>query len=203
MQQLAAAIIKDDGISDPVRALAALASGGSNWRNCARDYTRFLASRLKFPSLVLPYQIDIPIPKLEGLGTEVKPAFVMLPHEVFSTLYAEWPSQFHEICCTHKVSQFWEMERQHRAPPPRAAQTIPLRAWGDDASHCKTASFMAMSWCSCLAFNIPATFSRLVFGCLDLKQCDLPSFEKCYTVFVWSMEQLFRGIHPSHNHDGK
>ena len=94
MQQLAAAVIKDDGISDPVRALAAIGSGGSSWRNCARDYTRFLASRLKFPSLVLPYQIDIPIPKLEGLGTEVKPAFVMLPHEVFSTLYAEWPSQF-------------------------------------------------------------------------------------------------------------
>ena len=162
-----------------------------------------MAALLKFPSKVPPYKIDIPIPKVEGLGNEYKAASVMLPHQVFSTLYEEWPSQFDQIFCTDKVSEFWERESQHRAPPPHAARTIPLRAWGDDSSRCKTSGFLAMNWCSCLAWNLSANFSLLIFGCLDLKQCDLPSFEKCYTVFVWSMQQLFRGTHPSHYHEGK
>ena len=202
MQQLAAGVVQDKGVTASVCALAALGSGGKFQGNCGRDYARFVASRLKFPGMVLPYKIDIPITKLEGLGTEYKPAFALLPHEVFSTLHAEWPAAFHLIFNTEKVPQFWERERRHRTPPPRAAHTIPLRAWGDDASHCKTNAFMAMSWCSCLAFNLPATISRLLFGCLDLKQCDLPSFEQFYSVFVWIMEQIFRGTHPSHNHDG-
>ena len=87
--------------------MAALDSGGTCPGNCGRDYARFVAALLKFPSKVPPYKIDIPIPKVEGLGNEYKAAIVMLPHEVFSTLYEEWPSQFDQIFCTDKVSEFW------------------------------------------------------------------------------------------------
>ena len=126
MQQLAAAVVRDNGITNPIRALAGLGCGGQFPINCGRHY-----NRLEFPGMVLPYQIDIPITMLEGLNTDYKQAFVLLLHEVFSTLHAEWPASFDCFLNTGNISQFWERESRHRTPPPRAAQTIPLRAWGD------------------------------------------------------------------------
>ena len=202
MHQIADACVKDNGVTEPIRALAGLGGGGKFPNNCGRDFARFVANRLKFPGMVLPYELDIPIIKLDKMGLDYKHAYVLLPHEIFSALYAQWPEQIFKIFNVKDVPEFWARESRHRTPPPRRTQTIPLRAWGDDASHCKTAAFLLLSWCSCTAFNLSATLSRLMFGALDLKQCDLPSFEKFYSVFMWSMEQLFLGKHPSHNHDG-
>ena len=92
VQQLAAAVVRDNGITNPIRALAGLGCGGRFPSKCGRYYARFVTNRLKFPGMVLPYQIVIPITKLEGLCTDYKPAFVLLPHEVFSTLHGQWPT---------------------------------------------------------------------------------------------------------------
>ena len=72
--------------------------------------------------------------------------YAALPHEVFAAVFLLSQRLFHDIFNTKCITEFWERESATRAiPQGDLTRVVPIRFWGDDASHCKTNSFEALT----------------------------------------------------------
>ena len=81
---------------------------------------------------------------------------------------------------------------------------VPLRLYGDDASHQKNKSVLVLTVSSVLARHLPSWDSRLLFTVVPLEDA-IPGVTvgELYKVWTWSLCVLSHGIHPAHDQAGR
>ena len=78
----------------------------------------------------------------------------------------------------------------------RAARTVPLRLFGDDASVCITINCNIVLLCSSSAVRLPALLSRVPICVTQMQFTDSAAFRMVYKVLVWSFRVLAGGVWP-------
>ena len=203
VQQLASAVVRDGGVTPPLQKLASIGSDG-RWRNSYRDMMRFVHKRLSLFNHVKPFIFSVPCPSVIKAGLSKVSVSAALPHEVFASIFAISTRLFHMIFNTKDIPEFWQRESSHRAIPKGVlSRVVPVRFWGDDDSHCKTSSFEALTWMSATVHRQNPFITKLPFGCLDQKSCDVATHEYFYDVFAWSLEVMATGYYPQCDYKGR
>ena len=157
---------------------------------------------------VEPYTFDVPIDNPKGLGSLYRRQSMALPHEVFAFLYREHRAHFHKIFGTDKLVDFWghqNTERLERHPffeRSLAAQSIPIRLYGDDVSVAKTVTCLILLWTSSATLRLPAIEAWMPCSSTRLQGTDIRTTEEVYRVLRWSLEALCAGKYPTTDHNG-
>ena len=136
---------------------------------------------------------------------------VLLPHELFATLYAGSQELFDRIFCGElgNLEKYWEGAARAGGSwfdlhpvvesQPNAALRIPIGIHGDDAGAFHNRKFLVLTWGS-VAVELPTMDSRLLFAILDLDECvhdDADTtMQTVYKIFTWSLNALATGLHP-------
>ena len=205
VQQIAEAVYKDGGITEELEHIAFMGKQNQGG-NCYRAWTRFAQRRHALCQLE-PYKVTVPIDSDKDVGIDSLDVHVMLPHELFSSIFDLYRESFHELLCTADLAKFWADESAHRSVPSDvaddASHTIPVRMYGDDASHCKTNAFIAVYWMSATAFRLPAGLSKFPFCIFPTRNTDAAAREIIFRVYRWSLEAMRLGKHPSRDPFGK
>ena len=95
------------------------------------------------------------------------------------------------------------LERHRFFDRSRAAQSIPLRLYGDDVSVAKTVSCLILLWTSCATLRLPALEAWVPCSSTRLEGTDFRSIEEIYKVLRWSLEVLCTGQWAATDHTGK
>ena len=197
--------------------------GGSH---AERDLHRWVQEQPWRRALPMPYGFEAPVATKEG-GAVMKTLSCLLPHEVFSTLWAQAPLTFVELFGDEvERAHYWaEMDRvgeemkednPHRARehrhwlrrlPARGAlpkHRVPLGMHGDGGQMHGGECITAMSWGGLVRKGSTAD-TRLLF--MVLKDSEMlegkVTSQKALEVFVWSLTALARGVHPEADHTGR
>ena len=157
--------MRDGGVTQPLDKLASIGKDGHFKGNAYRDMMRFIASRLPFFDSVKPYHFSAPCPSIKKAGLSKVSVYATLPHEVFAAVFLLSQRLFHGIFNTKCITDFWERESATRAiPQGDLTRVVPIRLWGDDASHCKTSSFEALTWTSATLHRADPFRTKMPFG---------------------------------------
>ena len=161
------------------------------------------------------YSFDVPLfdrfcsKDRRGRGVSTVVQDVVLPHEAVAALYAHHRSRFHQIMATHAVPEFWSRQPQSRLrtlpgwTADRAARSIPLKVFGNDAAVCTTMNCNVVLLCSACAFRLPARLSRVPICVTPMRFTDSATFRQVYKVVVWSLRVLAGGVWPMQDPWGK
>ena len=182
-----------------MEALARAGSEGMHPSNMQRDLLRFFGSPAGAPPLTY-------IPLSTTRGRVLHP--VMLPHQLFSTLFEERRPFWEESVRgpLGRAREFWhhirnsEIFQMHDALGPDANLdlSIPLGMHADGGSFSHQDSLFVISWNSLVSGSIGQGFARRLLFTL-IRKSDLceSTFEDIWRVFSWSLNHLCTGISPS------
>ena len=161
----------------------------------------------------LPKPFEFSVPKMRRETQYPGKHSVLLPHELFATLYAGSRELFDRIFCGElgNLEKYWEGAARAGGSwfelhpvvesQPNPALRIPIGIHGDDAGAFHNRKFLVLSWGS-VAVELATIESRLLFAILDLDECvrddaDI-TLQTVYKIFKWSLNALATGLHP-HN----
>ena len=80
--------------------------------------------------------------------------------------------------------------------------TIPIRLFGDDVLVGQSQSLQLMLWCSSAAFKLPPMLARLTAPAMPMRNTTAASFKTVYSILVWSLSVMARGVFPIRDHTG-
>lgn len=154
------------------------------------------------PHLVKVEVID---PKTEKLATAE--ASMLLPHSLFSSIYENYQSGFHDFFATKDCYRFWQnlektadprlvwpiaLDKRVQSP----ATTIPIFCHGDGVEFVRDSSLMTWSWGSMLSKQSSLSSHLLITAWP--KACQTANTWKPIDAWIaWSFEALLSGYHPS------
>ena len=203
-QQMASKAIEDmhQDVPGQLQRLAKLGGGYSN--KMSADMMASNKSSLCKPFLVhLPYKKKkIPLQKM------------LLPHELFASIYEGYPDTFHNVLVgpPESLATFWSTNLLHPAMQGHPclgdmSRKIPLAMHGDGVPitglgkiWSKTA--WVYSWCSLLSDTATKDKQFLIGMVWDTLQGP-HTMEKFHEVVAWSFKYLQLGIWPMEDHEGK
>ena len=197
-----------------LKALAKLGSYGKQPANCFRDIMLQLEANARLPS---PYVARLPFK--EPIGQQDQ--HMLLPHELFSSLYNNFPEVFHEcIAPPHEIRRFWNSvtdDVQFSSHPIRdrehyAERCVPIGCHGDDVPIVGigkgwTSKLTVFSWFSLLSLTL-GTASRLflmyaVFEKIRARSDNANTIHAWLRVLTWSLWWLWQGVWPDRDENGK
>ena len=156
---------------------------------------------------LVPYHFEIPVEDPDEVGLKDRDQEMMLPHELFGTLFDHKPEVFHSTFCTEGLAEWWahqdpeRMARQGADGDPQCL--IPVQLYGDNVAVCKTISTLVMLWKSCSSFRQPALQSLLPASSTCLRHTDRMSLEAVFRVLRWSFVVMASGVWPATDHRGQ
>ena len=199
--------------------IASIGTNGKHPQNCRTDLFNRVAS---VPRLIASV-VMLPIKNLKHVaGWKLEPAHLLLPHEVFSQMYASYKVKFHELFMPSvaKVLDFWTAVRQHpllrNNPlldiPDWMTTVVPLWMHGDGVATVG----VAKSWSKmmdCISFGSMLSTHNTTFDSCFMSwskykaACSTKdglghTMNQYWSIMRWSWEVLFEGRHPYCNHLG-
>ena len=216
IQKIAMAALDDGAKGDDLHIIASLGANGRFPANMERD----LEARLK-PSPFSSCIAHIALPFKSNFQIKWTDTSVLLPHEVFATLFSLHPAKFIESLLGSSVSRttnFWAAMKGHPSmeyhPELRdqaiASKTIPISLHGDAVpvagiGKSWSKSVEIVSWRSMLTTGTTLTTTFLVF-LWHMKLCSTMPERNTLDVFwrrlVWSLTWLQKGKWPDRNEHG-
>ncbi len=218
VQQIAAAALEDGSDHPDVHALASLGSFGRFPGKCHQELEAKMGANpiqesIKFILLVL---------RRPPMRTETVQQTILYPHELFATIYHQYPQVFKDQICggsPGNIPKFWDSMREHPAysahpmhsSPDFHQKCLSLALHGDGVPVTgvgKTWSNSAdiFSWASCLGRGATVASHFLIFF-LFKSICAVSAGRSTTACFwrhlCWSMHWLFRGVWPDVDADGQ
>jgi hypothetical protein len=145
----------------------------------------------------------------EGVGCRRCKSSVLLPHEVFGTIWDAAPDLFDYLFkgTDENIRTFWTETQQrstawHDSHPavirqPDASKRIPIGTHGDDTGYHQHDKVLIISWNS-VAVNLDTINNKILFAAIQL----LPAvagitLNEYYMVLKWSLNCLNQGKYPA------
>ena len=196
------------------RRLSNIGSAGRNPGNADRDVRRWLRrQRLKDGMALEPYDPPITQKRLRGLGTEIIPHSVILPHELFHFLHKAAGEVWNDGMLgphgadgiakfwRHEAEQEWAKEHPAMRRPQDMYRTIPVGLHGDGVRDVKEDKILVLTWNSVLS-RAPSWSSRWLFTVLPQRRMAAETLEEVLKVLVWSLRVGLDGYFPVRDHAG-
>ena len=201
-------------VMDDLHTLAGIGTMGAHPNKCHSD----LMGKVEKLSL-LPDPFRVTIPFKPPLG--VAPQGILLPHEMLSSMYHNYPSTFQRSVLNSDVAlqSFWTSVDQHpqiRGHPIKKVanyktKTIPIAIHGDGVPIVGLGKgwsrvMTLFSWYSLVGqgqtreilFWVWGAYDRLIAG-----KVDEGTRGQFFKVLCWSIETMMNGVWPSHDFEGK
>ena len=111
--------------------------------NAARDLDALAYERTPLLRAITPYGFTIPVANPAGIGVAERRQEMLLPHELFATLFAQKPAFFHRTFATAALPEFWGRQDQARLArhpavaglvPGALSRMVPVQLYGDNVS---------------------------------------------------------------------
>ena len=190
-----------DGFTNPdILSLASL-----DFRHASRDLDRITEKHVPLLQRVSFYNFRVHVEDADGIGLTDMNQSMLLPHELFSTMYTHYNSSFHTAMATDNLDSFWDHTPKSwwHFDESKKQYCIPVRIFGDDVPVCKTNNCNIVNWSSAAGFKQPAKLSRLPVCCTPLKLAEQATLQGVYKVLAWSLECLRDGHWPDKDHEGR
>jgi len=225
VQQIAAAAFKDlqDGRCEnqqalaEVRRLATLGAAGRSPQHVHEQLVRSLGEVPMTATTMLP----LPVAANNPAGYVVRDVGVLMPHEHFACLYANYSRAWHEVFCpggSTGLRSFWAAQaanpqyRDHplRTRPDFQSMAVPLVLYGDGIPTTGVGKSWAKSldcwyWGSCLSRGDSRAVCHLITVFFSKFYSKAPlrrTLDALYRVMAWSFEAIAAGKHPTLDWDG-
>ncbi len=198
------------GASQAVQEISAIDPDSHAERNLINWFGRQPWSSL----MPRPFEFEVHYQKKGGIGTYRSKTHVILPHEVFHSIFEASQELFHHLFVggPGNLESWW---RQTEATDPGwvqrhpvciqtpASLRVPLGMHGDDAGLFEHEKVLVLSWNS-VAVGHTTIDNRILFGTLAYsKVLGGVTLNEFYTVFVWSLNALSTGLFPEADHNGR
>ena len=220
-QNLASLSLKDlrrrcpeDDIPDDLVALASIGQSGRDKQKC---YSQLMA-KLE-PAVKLPQPMEVKMRFKMGDFRQQ----IMLPHEVFSSLFRSYGPAFrsHILPRPEDLGPFWTKVAGHPAledhdvlsREDRFTKAIPIGVHGDDCpvsglGKCWVSKLSTLSWYSFMG-TASRTLEKLIwiYSCPEKyrlnksDECE-PTLETFFRILAWSLTWLYRGQWPDKDFNG-
>lgn len=194
-------------LGEALREVAAL-----NPRHAERDLMRWV--RKQAWRGLLPELYHFPLMKNTWQqGPQEMTHSVLLPHEVFGSLFTHAPELFHKLFVGEDLASWWAGEAAsdpdwYSSHPvvtasPNPDHRIPLGLHGDDAGMHRQRPVTVVTW-GPVAVKLPTLDTRIVFSALRAADV-VPgvTLTTLFRVLVWSFECLASGKYPACDHEGR
>ena len=194
--------------------LQKLASAG-NWGRQSGNIHRQIMNKL-CPHVMLPEPFHIKVECIDPKTSLEKEdwAAVFLPHLQFAHLGEHYPEFFNKTFCCAKGSleRFWtgvqKVKDDRLAGHPMCLEkhwktkVVPLMVHGDGVEYHNRDSLMVWSW-GCMLAELPFLKQHMLLAAFP-KSCTTPkTWQPIWKWLKWSFEALGKGLHPTHDPDGK
>ena len=171
------------------------------------------------PTLPSPFRVELPF--ASPIGRVL--TSMILPHQLFSYIYNNRPTVWKATLCPSEslLQRFWQTNAQHpqmedhpvKLKTNWKSRAIPIAIHGDEVpvlgrGKCWSKSFLNFSWYGLLAFCsmglCTADYVFWIWGVFDtyLETENADTIDEFLVVLCWSLQALFSGKHPTHDHRG-
>lgn len=209
----------DDGIKHPqIKTLAALGSHGANPGNMHAELTRKLTPA-PLCSAVSYHKVHMKKPS--GFLTGATHP-MLLPHQVFATMYNHHKQEFIRCFCggdVQNVVKFWEAMSTHpmyqnhpiRAMTDHKSKAIPISLHGDDVPVAaigkgKPKSASVYSWSGLLGKGSTKMLNFLIYviySHLVIRTPDMDVYAQFCKKMCWSLYWLAKGVWPERDENNR
>ena len=143
---------------------------------------------------------------------------MLLPHELFSTIYHQYPQAWKQIMLPSldRLKEFWELQTEHPAYqshpvlqscPNFQQRMLPLAVHGDGTpvigiGKIWSRQLTIFSWNSLLGFGRTRDMQLHIWSFFD--ECSMPAtLDEFFAILSWSLAALQKGQWPEKNHLGQ
>ncbi len=195
-----------------LRDLAKIGSSG-NAKNAERDLHRWVRRQTWGHMLPEPFEFKLLVTGHAGIGAKEVDHAVLLPHEVFGSIFAFAPELFERLFTggAANLEEYWRRSADtawYRAHPvvkstPDPRQRVPIGLHGDDVGTHGSGKLLVLTWGS-VAVRLKTLDTRIVFCNVNTKDliADV-TLNAILAVLTWSVNTLSTGEYPSEDHNGK
>ncbi len=205
-----------DGCTHPQAvSLARIGSSGRWSNNCHRDIARQFMGDIDMPATYTVSQVPCHDSRRPLEGDLLTDVDMLLPHQLFAVLAENYPRHFSSFTRGDSLSEFWDgVERvgdPHLVGHPilgRAGwkeKAVPIVLHGDGARFARRNSLELAAWAPLLARTSTwsCKFAMAAFVKSAESQATNPgTWSVLWSVLVWSLNAMFEGFHPLHDHRG-
>ena len=218
IQQIAAAAVADGATSREVTLLAGLGSNGRYPNHMHTELLKHLQPTKVSGALT---EVDIAMKRPPHAIVRMKHP-MLLPHELFATIYTHHRDRFFEVLCggsEANIEQFWaevEGTQKYASLPARLVPThkkrcIPIAIHGDGVpisgiGKSWSKSAQVFSWCSLLARGSTINTCFLIylfFWQLIVSSGGMDQYQKFTKMLCWSLTALSSGKWPRADAEGR
>jgi hypothetical protein len=193
-------------LSEDLLRLARLGGQGKHPENVSKEFFDAWGSRSK-----LPFPFEAQITFKSGVAT----TSMMLPHELFATIYHQYPVSFKKRILGAGPEPFWDAVKHHpqmtnhplKLRGGYKKRAIPIGFHGDGVPVTgigKVSSRLmdVFSWTSILSGGKTIQVNYLIWGVYQvaLSKGDVVTLDEFFTILKWSLEALNEGKWPRADH---
>ena len=217
VQQIAMLAVKDinnvistGGYLKDLEQISRIGGQGKLSNNMHRDLQQFQQKSL----IPLPFEVSMPF---ADVGPQKQ--YMMLPHELFSSLYHNYRDQWNEIMLpsSDKLLEFWEAQSTHpnmdgnpiKSRPDYKTRCLPIGLHGDEVpitgkGKVWSKSMLTFEWTSLLGKGWSASRMMWIWSSFDkmLDTSEHGTLAHFWKVFSWSCYWLQQGRWPTHDWQG-
>ena len=184
--------------------------------NVHRDLLSHLDGKTEMPQ---PFQAKIPFKDYD----EDPVTSILLPHEVFAALYANYNGAWNKVIADggDSIEEFWDAQENHpnmqdhpiRTRPDYKRSCIPIGLHGDEVpltgkGKVWSKSLLTFEWCSLLGRGATTESVFWIWGMFEKLMTEtadgtLGSLDQFFEILHWSLLWLWKGCWPTHDHTGK
>lgn len=213
VQQFASAACKDIdciGVAAPqdLQFLSGLGTSGIWKNNMHKELMKWANSRCSMaPSTKAFIKFKAPY------GNQLQS--MLLPHQLFSTLYHEYHASWKQIILPSKarLEEFWHLQKQHPAYstmtsiPDFQSKMVPLALHGDGTTVVGLGKIWSrqltiFSWNSMLGLGSTKDLQLHLWSVFD-ETMNEQTLDDWWTLLGWSLTWLRKGLWPNKDHLGK
>ena len=154
------------------------------------------------------YKVNVPMQSKTGDSINDGYQHMVLLHELAHALHTLHPDVFKRMMNTDNLAVFsdrqppWRMAAHPHFREQCGQTTIPVQLSGDDVPIGQSQSLPLILWCSSAAFKLPSMLARLMALAMPMRNTTAASFEGVYSILVWSLSVMARGVFPFADHAG-